>query len=71
MERTPLRTEPFRRVFFTVNELIAVGAAITTYRKWLARTPESATEQSEIITLLDRFQQRLIQPGSHQQEVRL
>jgi len=71
MERTPLRTEPLRRVFFTANELIAIGAAVTMYRKWLARTPESALEQRETITLLDRFQQRLIQPGSYQQEVRV
>jgi hypothetical protein len=70
MERTPLRTEPLRRVFFTANELIAVGAAITMYRKWLARTPENATEQRETITLLDRFQLRLMQLSSYQLEVR-
>jgi hypothetical protein len=70
MERTPLRSEPLQRIFFTTSELIAIGATITTYRKWLARTPESAVEQSETITLLDRLQHRLIQPGSYRQKVR-
>jgi hypothetical protein len=70
MERTPLRSEPLQRIFFTASELIAIGAAITMYRKWLARTPESAVEHSETITLLDRFQRRLIQPGSYRREVR-
>jgi hypothetical protein len=66
----PLHTEPLQPIVFTTSELIAIGAAITTYRKWLTHSPESASEQSETITLLDRFLQRLMQPGSYIQEVR-
>jgi hypothetical protein len=46
----------------TANELIAIGAAITTYQKWLARTPEGAHEHQETIALLERFQKRLTMP---------
>jgi hypothetical protein len=68
MRRTP--TEALTPIIATRDELIAIGAAITTYRKWLARTPESALEHSETITLLDRLQHRLMQPGSYRREVR-
>jgi hypothetical protein len=70
MQRTPLHTEPLQRVFFTANELTAIGAAIAAYRKWLVRSPESEGEHQETITLLDRFQQRLLLPASYEQEVR-
>jgi hypothetical protein len=43
----------------THNELVAVGAAITTYQKWLSSTPQSAAEHRDTIQLLDRFQRRL------------
>jgi hypothetical protein len=68
--RIPRHTEPLIPIVVTRDELIAIGAAITMYRRWLARTPESAVEHSETITLLDRLQHRLIQPGSYRQEVR-
>jgi hypothetical protein len=45
--RTTRRTEPLMPIVATRDELIAIGAAITTYRKWLARTPESAVEHRE------------------------
>jgi hypothetical protein len=61
MQKKPLRTELLWPVFFTANEVIAVGAAITTYQKWLARSPESAHEHRETIQLLDHFQHRLTQ----------
>lgn len=70
MQPTPLRTEQLQPIVFTTSELIAVGAAITAYRKWLTHSPESASEQSETIALLDRLLQRLLQPGSYRQEVR-
>jgi hypothetical protein len=68
MRRTP--AEALTPIIATRDEIIAISVAVTMYRKWLARTPESAIEQSETITLLERFQQRLIQPGSYQQKVR-
>jgi hypothetical protein len=63
--------EALTPIVVTRDEIIAIGAAITMYRKWLVRTPESALEQRETITLLERFQQRLTQPGSYQQGVRV
>jgi hypothetical protein len=70
MQRTLRHPELLRRVFFTAHELIAIGAAITAYRKWLACSPESTAEHQDTIKLLDRFQQRLILPASYKQEVR-
>jgi hypothetical protein len=62
MQRTPTaRTELHTTIIATSNELIAVGAAITTYQKWLNSTPESAAENHDTIKLLDRFQKRLTQ----------
>jgi hypothetical protein len=57
---TPRRPELHTTIIATSNELIAVGAAITTYQKWLNSTPQSAAEH-DIIKLLDRFQRRLTQ----------
>jgi hypothetical protein len=70
MQRTPLRPEPLQPIVFTVSEVAAVSAAISAYRKWLARSPESAIEHQDTIKLLDCFQLRLIQPASYGQEVR-
>jgi len=70
MQRTPLHPEPLLSIMFTTNELIAIGTAITAYRKWLTRTPESAVEYQDTIKLLDRFQRRLTLPASYEQEVR-
>lgn len=62
MQRPPTRQpEPLMPLQATANELIAVGAAITTYTTMLARTPQSAAEHAETIKLLDRFQRRLTQ----------
>ncbi len=71
MRRTTTRTELLRTVSFTTNELIAIGAAITLYRKWLTCTPESAIEHRDMIALLDRFQKRLTIPSSYTQEAML
>ena len=70
MQRTPLRPEPFQPIVFTTSEVAAVSTAITAYRKWLARSPESEGEHQETIKLLDRLQLRLILPASYKQEVR-
>lgn len=61
MQRTHTRTEPLMPIIATTNELIAVGAAITTYQKWLASTPQSEYVHRDTIKLLDRFQKRLTQ----------
>jgi hypothetical protein len=67
---TPRRPELHTTIIATSNELVAVGAAITTYQKWLASTPQSAAENHDIIKLLDRFQRRLTQlpPAAAPQE---
>jgi ferric-dicitrate binding protein FerR (iron transport regulator) len=56
-----MRDEPLRPIFATENEVVAIGAAVTHYKTWLARSPEHTKEFQEVIALLDRFQQRLIQ----------
>jgi hypothetical protein len=62
MQRTPTtQTEPLLPIVATANELVAVGAAITTYQRLLTRTPARAAEHRETIKLLERFQKRLTQ----------
>lgn len=61
MQRTPPRTEPLMPLQVTANELVAVGAAITSYTTWLASTPQSAASHRDTIALLDQFQRRLTQ----------
>lgn len=53
------RTELLMPIVATPNEIIAMSAAITSYQKWLASTPQSAAQHRETIALLDRFQRRL------------
>jgi hypothetical protein len=60
-KRTPQRTEPLMPIVATLNELIAIGAAITAYTRLLTHTPQSAQEHQDTIKLLDRFQRRLTQ----------
>jgi hypothetical protein len=60
-KKTTPRTEPLMPIVATHNELVAVGAAITTYATWLARSPESTYEHRDTLQLLDRFQRRLTQ----------
>jgi hypothetical protein len=59
MNRT-LSNTPTIAVYLTPNEVVAVGAAVTHYTTWLARSPEH-TKFQDVIKLLETFQRRLVQ----------
>lgn len=72
-KRTTTRTEPHTTIIATSNELVAMNAAITHYRKWISSTPQSEYVHRETIALLDQFQRRLTylpapQEASHEQQ---
>jgi hypothetical protein len=55
-----MHVEALFPLVITWDELTAIGAAITRYTAWLARTPASAVEHQETIALLDRLWKRLM-----------
>jgi hypothetical protein len=55
-------------VLATFNEVIALGAAVTTYQRQVAFAPEPRKVYQENARLLERFQRRLVQQIDHEEE---
>lgn len=60
MKTPTIHSEALFPIVIAEDELAAIGAAITRYTNWLARTPTSAVEHQETIALLDRLRDRLM-----------
>jgi hypothetical protein len=53
--------EPLLTILAPFNEVIALGAAVTTYQRQVAYAPEPRKVYQEKARLLERFQRRLVQ----------
>jgi hypothetical protein len=53
--------QPLFALLATTNEVIALGAAVTTYQRHAARFPAKGKEQRKTVELLECFQRRLVQ----------
>lgn len=53
--------QPLLTFLATSNEVIALGAAVTTYQRQAARFPGPGKARQKTARLLERFQRRLVQ----------
>ena len=68
MGKKPEEPEATFAVLATFNEVIALGAAVTTYQRQVAFAPEPRKVYQEKARLLERFQRRLVQQIDHEED---
>ena len=61
MGKNEMPEQPLLTFLATSNEVIALGAAVTTYQRQAARFPGQGKARQKNARLLERFQRRLVQ----------
>lgn len=59
------QVQPLLALLAPPNEVIALGAAVTTYQRQIARLPTQTREHRKTVELLDCFRKRLVEQIDH------